>query len=164
MSQLRAGVYRVDITPPIGISMVGYYARKGVSEGIERPLTATAVVLSSDETKIAILSCDIIFIQSPDVDQIRRDIAVAIGTHWSNVLINCSHTHCGPTLPSFLSEGEEQHAMQLDYVANLKRWLVGCAAAANRALLPARVGVGTGSTYIGINRREKDADGKIFLR
>src|ERR1700732_1782128 len=100
MSQLRAGVYRVDITPPIGISMVGYYARNGVSEGIERPLTATAVVISSDTTKIAIVSCDIIFIQSPDVDEIRRDIANAIGTDWSSVLINCSHTHCGPTLPS----------------------------------------------------------------
>jgi len=45
MSELQAGVYRVDITPPVGISMVGYYARKGVSEGIERPLTATACVL-----------------------------------------------------------------------------------------------------------------------
>ena len=72
MSQLQAGVYRVDITPPVGISMVGYYARKGVSQGIERPLTATAVVLADEDTKIAIVSCDIIFIQSPDVDEIRR--------------------------------------------------------------------------------------------
>ena len=163
MSQLQAGVYRVDITPPVGISMVGYYARKGVSEGIERPLTATAVVLSDGTTKIAIVACDIIFIQSPDVDQIRRDVAEAIGTDFSYVLINCSHTHCGPTLPSFMSEGEPQREMQLNYVANLKRLLTGCAWGANRSLEPARVGVGTGAAHIGINRREKDTDGKIFL-
>jgi neutral ceramidase len=163
MSPLRAGVYRVDITPPIGISMVGYYARKGVSEGIERPLTATTVVLSSDTTKIAIVSCDIIFIQSPDVDEIRRDIASAIGTDWSSVLINCSHTHCGPTLPGFMSEGDRQREMQLTYVANLKKLLAGCVAAANHALQPARVGVGNGATHIGVNRREMDTDGKIFL-
>jgi hypothetical protein len=163
MSQLQAGVYRVDITPPIGISMVGYYARKGVSEGVERPLTATTVVLSNDTTKIAIVSCDIIFIQSPDVDEIRRDIADAIGTDWSSVLINCSHTHCGPTLPSFMSESDKQREMQLTYVANLKRLLVGCAVAANHALRPARVGVGNGTAHIGINRRERDTDGKIFL-
>jgi len=53
MSQLQAGVYRVDITPPVGVSLVGYYARDGVSEGIERPLTAAAVVLATGETKIA---------------------------------------------------------------------------------------------------------------
>src|SRR4051794_37575978 len=163
MNQLQAGVYRVDITPPVGISMVGYYARKGVSEGIERPLTATAVVLSDGTTKIAILACDIIFIQSPDVDEIRRNIAEAIGTDSSGVLINCSHTHCGPTLPSFMSEGEPQRDMQLTYVANLKRLLIGCARGANQAMQPARVGMGTGTAYIGINRREKDTDGKIFL-
>jgi len=163
MSQLQAGVYRVDITPPVGISMVGYYARKGVSQGIERPLTATAVVLADEDTKIAIVSCDIIFIQSPDVDEIRRGIADAIGTDWTRVLINCSHTHCGPTLPSFMRESDGQLAMQQNYVANLKKLLVGCAAAANHALKPARVGSGIGAAHIGINRREKDADGKVFL-
>jgi hypothetical protein len=163
MSQLQAGVYRVDITPPVGISMVGYYARDGVSEGIERPLTATAVVLATGNTKIAIVSCDIIFIQSPDVDEIRRDIAAAIGTEASHVLINCSHTHCGPTLPSFMREDGDQGAMQRNYIANLKRLLPGCAAAANHSLRPARIGSGIGAAHIGINRREKDADGKIFL-
>ena len=143
--------------------MVGYYARAGVSEGIERPLTATAVVLATDTTKIAIVSCDIIFIQSPDVDEIRRDIAAAIGTEASHVLINCSHTHCGPTLPSFMLEDGEQGVMQRNYLANLKRSLQGCAVAANRSPQAARIGSGIGTAHIGINRREKDVDGKIFL-
>src|SRR5215469_10338945 len=98
MSKLKAGVQRVDITPPIGISMVGYYARDGVSAGVERPLTATALVLSTDEAKVAIVSCDLIFIQNPVVDEIRRRIGEGIQVDPNCVLINCSHTHCGPTL------------------------------------------------------------------
>src|SRR5215467_1544227 len=101
---LHAGAARVDITPPVGISMVGYYARDGVSIGVERPLTATALVLANPDRKIAIVSCDVIFIQSPAVEEVRSRIASAIGTEPGHVLVNCSHTHCGPTLPGFTFE------------------------------------------------------------
>ena len=70
---LQAGVYRVDITPPIGISMCGYFARAGVSNSLERPLTATATVFASGGNKIAILGCDLISILNPVVDEIRAD-------------------------------------------------------------------------------------------
>jgi len=163
MSKLKAGVYRVDITPPIGISMVGYYARDGVSVGVERPLTATALVLGTDEAKVAIVSCDLIFIQNPAVDEIRRRIGQSIQVGPSSVLINCSHTHCGPTLPGFTSESPAQRAMQATYQENLKNLLIGCVQAADRKLRPARIGFDRGSTRIGINRREKDCDGKVVL-
>ena len=162
-SPLRAGAARVDITPPIGISMVGYYAREGVSMGVERPLTATALVLANPDHKIAIVACDVIFIQSPAVEEVRGRIAAAIGTDPGHVLINCSHTHCGPTLPGFTFESEEQRRIQGEYLANLKTQLTGCVMMADRAARPARVGFGEGQAWIGINRRERDTDGKIFL-
>jgi neutral ceramidase len=146
--ELSAGVARVDITPPVGISMAGYYARDGVSKGVERPLTATTVVLSNGSVKIAVVACDLIFLQSPDVDRVRARIGGAIGTSGGNVLMNFNHTHCGPTPPSWgLHATEEQQAIQR----------------ANRSLVPARVGTGTGSCVIGINRREVGEDGKVFL-
>ncbi|MBM3774688.1 MAG: hypothetical protein FJW37_05930 [Acidobacteria bacterium] len=163
-NQLQAGVARIDITPPVGISMAGYYAREGVSTGVERPLTATALVLANDDAKIAIVACDLVFIQSPEVDQMRRDIAGAIGTDAGSVLMNFSHTHCGPTPPSWgVWQGERQIAMQKLYMAGLGPLLTGCAAMANHRLAPARAGFGAGSVKIGINRRERDSDGKIFL-
>jgi neutral ceramidase len=163
MNRLTAGVYRVDITPPVGISMVGYYARDGASNGIERPLTATTLILSTETARIAIVACDLIFIQNPAVDQIRRGIAEAIGTTPDCVLINCSHTHCGPTLPGFTFESEGQRAMQGVYLDHLRNVLAGCARGASRNLRPARVGFALGSARIGINRREKDVDGKVVL-
>src|SRR5581483_3426872 len=163
-NQFLAGVARVDITPPVGISMAGYYVRNGVSIGVERPLTATALVVTNGDVKIAIVASDLIFLQSPDVDRVRARIGDLIGSGAGNVLMNFSHTHCGPTPPSWgLHADEAQQAMQREYFANLESLLTGCAVMANRNLAPARVGRGSGSCRIGINRREIDADGKAFV-
>jgi hypothetical protein len=161
--ELRAGVARVDITPPVGISMAGYYSRDGVSTGVERALTATAVVLTNGEAKVAIVACDLIFIQSPAVDEIRQSIGEAIGIDAGSVLVNCSHTHCGPSPLWGPWENEHQEMLQKSYMANLKNLLAGCAWQADRQLQPARIGSGRGAAYIGINRREMGEDGKVFL-
>lgn len=158
-----AGVARIDITPPIGINMVGYYIREGASNGIERPLTATALVLSTGAEPIVILSCDIIFIQNPHAAEIRAAIAAALHTRPECVIISCSHTHCGPTLPGFLTQDDEQRAIQAAYLANLKNLLLGVATTARRRLQPVHIASASGSSRIGINRREKDETGKVFL-
>jgi len=160
---IRAGVARVDITPPVGISMVGYYIREGVSNGVESLLTATALVLESEGVRVAVLSCDIAFIQDPAAIAIRMSVAKAVGTTPEQVLLSCSHTHCGPTLPGFLWQDEYQQQIQQTYLLRLSEMLTGVAAAAASAMRPARVGSGSGTAPIGINRRELAEDGKIFL-
>ena len=90
-------------------------------------------------------------------------IASAIGTTVESILINCSHTHCGPNTWEFSWESDDQHRLQRAYLENLKHLLTGCAVAADRQLRPARIGTGNGSSHIGINRRELDESGKIFL-
>lgn len=162
-SNVRAGVARVDMTPPVGITMVGYYIREGVSTGVERPLTATALVLESEDARAAILSCDIAFIQNPAAGEIRGRIAQALGTTTESVLLNYSHTHCGPTLPGFLWQDEEQVRIQQLYLAKLSELLVKVSVDACQSLRPARLGAGSGAAMIGINRREMDETGKVFL-
>jgi hypothetical protein len=163
MTNLQAGVARVDITPPIGISMCGYLARAGASQGIQRPLTATALVLTDGGEKIVILACDLIFILNPDVDGIREAIAARLGTRAECVLINCSHTHCGPNHRNYSWESADQKQLQKNFLANLGNQLRGCAEIADRGLRPVRLGTGFGTSHIGINRREVDEDGKVFL-
>ncbi len=143
--------------------MCGYLARAGVSNSIQRPLTATVVVLMDGNKKIVIAGCDLISIFNPAVDEIRSRIADAVGTTAECVLINCSHTHCGPNLRDYSWESEAQRNLQAAYLENLKLALTGCAVAADRRAVPARIGTGQGSSYIGINRRELDVSGKIFL-
>ena len=56
---LQAAVYRVDITPLVGISMCGYLARDSVSSSVQQPLTATALVLANSNKKLVIVGCDL---------------------------------------------------------------------------------------------------------
>ena len=163
MSNLQAGVSRVDITPPIGVSMCGYLARAGVSQGVERPLTATALVVTDGDEKVVIVACDLIFILNPDADEIRASIAARLNTRIECVLLNFSHTHCGPNHRDYSWENDDQKQLQRNYLGNLKNLLRGCAEMADRSRRPVRIGTGFGESWIGINRREVDEDGKVFL-
>ncbi len=145
--------------------MCGYLAREGVSKGIERPLTATCLVLASGGAKIVIFGCDVMGVFEPDATIVRQGVAQFLGTTPESVLINASHTHCGPTMRRDYSwESHQQHAMQDDYADSLRESLLMCAMEANKRLQPARLGTGCGEAWIGINRRELDPEsGKVFL-
>jgi hypothetical protein len=160
---LQAGVGRAVITPPVGIRMMGYTVQECVSESVERELTATALVLSDEATKVAMIACDILFIQSPHVDRIRELISQAIGIPAEHVLINASHTHLGPMLPGWQADAPRQDELQRRYLATLEDSLVGVATMADRQLRPARIGAGIGRAQIGINRRERLPDGGIVI-
>ncbi|MBP88032.1 MAG: hypothetical protein CMJ64_15120 [Planctomycetaceae bacterium] len=160
---LQAGVGRVVITPPVGIRMMGYTVQECVSESVERELTATALVLSDEATKVAMIACDILFIQSPHVDRIRERIGEAIGIPAEHVLINASHTHLGPMLPGWQADTPRQDELQRRYLATLEDSLVGVATMADSRRQPARIGAGTGHAQIGINRRERLPDGGIVI-
>ena len=160
---LQAGVGRVIITPPIGIRMMGYTVQECVSDSVERELTATALVLSDGQAKVALIGCDILFIQSPHVDRIRQRIGDEIGIPADHVLINASHTHLGPMLPGWNADTPRQKELQERYLAVLADSLVGVTSMADGRQQPARLGTGKGHAAIGINRRERMPDGQIMI-
>src|SRR5439155_20093710 len=141
-------------TPPVGIRMCGYTVQEGVSRGIERDLTATALVLAGGPTKVAVLAVDILFIQAPHAERIRERIGRRLGIPGEQVLINTSHTHLGPTLPGWGEEPPEQARLQQRYVEILEESLVGVASVAEQRMRPARLAAGKGSAPLGVNRRE----------
>lgn len=160
---LLAGEARIVITPPVGIRMQGYTVQEGCSQSVERELTATALVLSDEHTKVVLIACDILFIQSPHVDRIRERIGQRLGIPATHILINASHTHLGPMLPGWKIEPPDQHQLQARYVDVLEESLVGLAGMADARLKPARIGAGRGSTAIGMNRRERLPDGRVVI-
>ena len=161
---LRAGIARSTTTPPIGMTMAGYAARDGVAEDKDGELSATALVLDDEKTRIAILAFDLLFIKEPMASTLREKIGKRIGVPKSNVLLNCSHTHCGPTSEGLqYDDDEQQDLLRQAYSARLLTEIPALAALAAHCLRPARIGAGTGEARIGINRRERQADGSITL-
>jgi neutral ceramidase len=161
---LRAGVARCLITPAVGMTMFGYAVREGVAAGKDSDLWATALVLADEQTRVTIIGMDLGFIPNALGSSLRRDIAERLGVHPSHVLVNASHTHCGPTFSEFqYDDDQNQHAMRQAYVARLRTEIPNLVNEAARQLTPARLGTATGEARIGINRRELGPDGMILL-
>ena len=160
---LQAGVGRVVITPPVGIRLMGYTVQECVSESVERELTATALVLADGATKVAMIACDLLFIQSPHIDRIREQVGETLRIRADHVLINTSHTHLGPMLPGWQADTPRQNELQRHYLTILEESLVGVATMAASRLQPARIGAATGHARIGINRRERLPEGRIVI-
>jgi hypothetical protein len=163
MPTLRAGVGRAVINPPLGLRTMGFSSRVGFIESIESDLTATCLLLECGQTTLAIIALDICMSPPSTVDELRRRVARALGTHASHVMLNYSHTHSAPAFPGWLPEAPEQHALLKAYEELMMAGVVESALAANEALEPARIAAGWGHSDIGVQRREKRADGFVFL-
>ena len=58
MNTLQAGFSRVNITPPLGIDIVGYYHSRYAS-GVLDELEINALALAAGEDKVILLSADL---------------------------------------------------------------------------------------------------------
>ncbi len=159
---LTAGVARANITPPVGIHLVGYILRVEPAVGVDQDLYATVLVLADGRAKVAIVDCDLAVFTVDRADAVRERIAAAIGTPRSHVLLACSHTHNGP--PTGIWDfGPTTGPVEQAYVAALDHYLVGAAVTADHSRRPARVGAGLGHCDIAINRIEELPDGTMVL-
>lgn len=150
MSDLRAGVATVDITPPLGTFMGGYAARTRGAEGIHDPLRAKALALEAGGAAALLLTCDVISFDYAYVGPIRERIEAATGVPATHVLVSNSHTHSGPLTHGVLGD-DLVDAQYLDVLAGK---LVSVAEMAVGRMRRASVGFARGEARIGYNRRE----------
>jgi len=163
MAKLRAGAARTLITPLLGLKTMGFASRVGLIESIESDLTVSALVLADGREKIAIIAIDLCMSPQHVVSELRGRVADAIGTQPTHVMLNYNHTHSAPAFPGWLPEPPEQDALLQAYQDMMLARVVEVAARANDRLQPARIAAGFGQSHIGVQRREKRADGFVFL-
>ncbi|NLD88203.1 MAG: hypothetical protein GX633_08110 [Clostridiales bacterium] len=92
---MKAGFARLDVTPPFGARISGYFGER-IADGIITPLEANAVAFSDGENTAVIISLDIIGICQKEMDIIRKRCAENNGIPYEAVFIACTHTHTGP--------------------------------------------------------------------
>lgn len=93
--ELRVGVGRADITPPVRGYFGGWANEDAVPHGVHTRLFARAIVLERGGKKLALVSADLSYFSNGILEE-----AVALlpgrGFTGQNVLVSASHTHAGP--------------------------------------------------------------------
>ncbi|MDH7570449.1 MAG: hypothetical protein QHJ73_12785, partial [Armatimonadota bacterium] len=95
VAMLKAGVSCLDITPPLGIGLRGYFEERKAT-AIHDPLFVRAFALEQEGEGIAVAVCDLIGVARKYLDSAKARIAETTGLAPERVLIACTHTHTGP--------------------------------------------------------------------
>src|SRR2546423_7112104 len=107
----RAGLATVDITPPVGWRMSGYFYER-LSGGIHDPLQAKAVVFRDEEERAALVFCDLIGMPAVVSTEVRERDSRKTGIPVANILVAATHTHTGPLYYGALREFLHQRAVE----------------------------------------------------
>lgn len=164
--QLKGGTAKVDITPPIGAWLSGYGSRNKPSEGILDPLYAKALVLDDGQSKIAIVSADLLWVPLVITNEIRQKVQEKIGIPQQNVMICGTHTHFAPKIDRIAKDWPDAAVAQIDesYVQVLKKKIFDSIMLADKDSKEISLGVGKGQmTEIVYNRRTKKPDGTVAM-
>lgn len=153
----RIGVASVDITPPVGVVMVGYQAR--ISTEAAHPLRAEALVCQGQNGAWALVTSDTIGYTADLAHEIRAAISAATEIPIAAVILSGTHTHSGPGTVVFGRQEKLSH-LDSDYFAALPSKLAGLV---QRALDHATPGyfetTSTTAPDFGHNRRVRHPDG-----
>jgi len=146
----RVGFGRVCITPPVGTWLCGFAAREHPAVGVHDDLYARAMVFESGGRRVAVVTTDLIGIDSGTVSAVRQRAVDELGLLSGGLLLHGTHTHSGPVLMLTESMGPADEL----YRSGLERLLFTVISEACRDLKPAALERGRGGPVgIGVNRR-----------
>ena len=95
-TELKVGFAEVDITPPKGTLLAGSLIPR-ISQGVDNPLYAKAIVLESGHTRLAYVALDLVSLdRGYGGDAAVQLASQASGIPQENICYACSHTHTGP--------------------------------------------------------------------
>jgi hypothetical protein len=126
---LKAGAARVDVTPAEGELPRNY-------EGILDRLYSRAIVLDNGLTMAALITVEAGSVPDSIWQGVSRQVETELGIPAKNLLITATHTHSAPG---------QQAARYIPKIVESVRL-------AKQRLAPARVGYGSGVSYINVNR------------
>lgn len=119
--RLQIGMAEVDITPPVGFPMAGYYHER-LAEGTIDSLKAKAIVFREGDTAGALVVCDLIGIATDLSREVRRRASEKTGIPASNIVLAATHSHTAPDYMKelWLSLGtEKQEPSRAEYIEKL---------------------------------------------
>lgn len=149
---MNAGFAKVDITPPLGIPMMGTSAAMDrPAQGVRDPLFVRALFVEQDGQRALILGFDVCFLGREGSDRLKALLGLRLGFEPRQILLNASHNHAGPALGLFYDL--RYVAPQWDYLRQLDEAVFAAASAAIANSVEARLEAGAGRSRLSISRR-----------
>jgi hypothetical protein len=163
----KAGLATVKITPTQPVLLAGYAGRNKPFDSVADDLFAKALALEDGRGHRAVLvTTDLIGLRASYAETVCERIGQKTGVKRSQILLNSSHTHAGPTLGLERARLGDLPAADAErtvaYSRQLQDQLVQLAVDALARLEPARLSWGTGVATFVMNRREFTPAGVIL--
>lgn len=165
-AEFRAAVVKVDITPKTPQWLMGYGARK--STGVRDPIFHRIAAIDDGTTQVFLIASDLCLFSPTVYDDVTATLKKEFGIEPRQVWWTVTHTHSAPEVGppgmyDILLKGRSDHPWDREYCEFVKSALVSGIRDARAKLAPARLAIGTGFSRANINRRARDADGKVSL-
>ncbi len=152
---LQAGAARVRITPEKLPYLAGYSENRRAEE-VHDDVYASAVVIQAGETKMALVSCDLIGLLRPAVQDIRSKVSSVPPT---NIIIAATHTHSGPDSIGLWGQPEQGvSGVDKEWYAEMKQKVADAIEEAAKNLQPAVLRVASAEGVTGVSRNTRVAE------
>ena len=156
---IKAGFARLDITPPLGTPISGYFTAR-YAQDVRDPIEVNALAFGNGTDTAVILALDIVAMSQAHADELRARISARTGLPAERVMLCCLHQHTAICLGGreiFWPVRDE------NYLSMLSRKLADAAQMAIGDLAEARVFTAEAQTAeeIAFVRRYVMADGRV---
>src|SRR5258706_712120 len=160
---VQVGFGEADITPDVKgrkpVWLAGYGMGRRAT-GVHDPLMARCLVLGDGKERIALISVDLIGLQYPAVQEIRKGLQ-----DFRYVLVSSTHNHEGPDVVGIWGRGPFSRGVDDDYVALVVNRVVDVVQKTAENLAPALSAYGTASNeeLVGDSRKPIAKDGVLRI-
>lgn len=152
---VRAGFSRVNITPPMGIDISGYYVKR-IADGVLDELEINTIAIRKDGTTVLLMAVDTMGMSKAYIDSVKEYITAATGIPAEAIFIHSTHSHT----TGRLGNGDPFTEQEAEYMQSVRRAGVNAAILAINDLKPAKMGWAIGEAKnVAFNRRYLMKDG-----
>jgi len=138
-NKLQVGFAEVDITPEIGKKpvYVAGFGKNRKASGVHDPIMARAVVLRHGDSKIALVSVDLVGLFLPVIESVREKLP-----GFTYILVSSTHNHEGPDTLGLWGPNFFQSGVDRDYLKKVEDGIVAAVRKAADAVRPVQARIG----------------------
>ncbi|MGW8315078.1 MAG: neutral/alkaline non-lysosomal ceramidase N-terminal domain-containing protein [Bacteroidales bacterium] len=155
---VMAGAAKVNITPAADALPSGF-------NRIHDSLYTRAIVIDNGLTSAALVSIDNGFLNESIWETVTKGIEEETGIPVENIFLCPTHTHSAPMLmrpPSPSGGDRPEDPIIASYISAIEEAIIDVVIQAGSNLQPARIGYGTGISYLNVNRDVIDPETRLW--